>query len=176
MVICDLRPDAETSIVQAAQLLVEGFREHWPNAWPTLEAALDEVRECLSAERICRIAMLEETVVGWIGGIPQYDGHVWELHPLVVRADARGCGIGRALVEDLEAQVAVRGGHTIAIAAADARLQANAHTTITLPDADPLFTPLLATLPLQLLSYYLGVARGYDPDFPRNLSKTLTVD
>lgn len=113
MVICDLCSDAEAAVVQAAQLLVEGFREHWPNAWPTLEAALDEVRECLSAERICRVAMLEETVVGWIGGIPQYDGHVWELHPLVVRADARGCGIGRALVEDLEAQVAVRGGLTI---------------------------------------------------------------
>ena len=29
---------------------------------------------------------------------------------------------------------------------------------------------------LQLLSYYMSVARGYDPDFPRNLSKTLTVD
>jgi glucosamine--fructose-6-phosphate aminotransferase (isomerizing) len=34
----------------------------------------------------------------------------------------------------------------------------------------------LAVLPLQLLSYYMSVARGYDPDFPRNLSKTLTVD
>ncbi|MBN1920831.1 MAG: GNAT family N-acetyltransferase [Anaerolineae bacterium] len=113
MYICDLRPDAEAVIVQAAQLLVAGFRQHWPNAWPTLGAALDEVRECLSAERICRAAIVQETVLGWIGGIPQYDGHVWELHPLVVRADARGRGIGRALVEDLELQVAARGGLTI---------------------------------------------------------------
>ncbi len=73
-------------------------------------------------------------------------------------------------------EVAVRGGHTIVIAAADARLRANACDVITLPAADPLFTPLLATIPLQLLAYRLGVARGYDPDFPRNLSKTLTVD
>ncbi len=36
--------------------------------------------------------------------------------------------------------------------------------------------PLLATIPLQLLAYRASVARGFDPDFPRNLSKTLTVD
>jgi glucosamine--fructose-6-phosphate aminotransferase (isomerizing) len=47
---------------------------------------------------------------------------------------------------------------------------------IVLPEAGPLLKPLLATVPLQLLSYRFSVARGYDPDFPRNLSKTLTVD
>jgi glucosamine--fructose-6-phosphate aminotransferase (isomerizing) len=31
-------------------------------------------------------------------------------------------------------------------------------------------------IPLQLLSYHMSVRRGFDPDFPRNLSKTLTVD
>jgi glucosamine 6-phosphate synthetase-like amidotransferase/phosphosugar isomerase protein len=31
-------------------------------------------------------------------------------------------------------------------------------------------------LPMQLLSYHMSVARGFDPDFPRNLSKTMTVD
>ncbi len=70
----------------------------------------------------------------------------------------------------------VRGGHTIIIAEDDPRLQANAHKVITLPQAGPLLMPLLAVLPLQLLSYQLSLARGYDPDFPRNLSKTLTVD
>jgi len=35
---------------------------------------------------------------------------------------------------------------------------------------------LLGVLPLQLLSYHMSVMRGFDPDFPRNLSKTLTVD
>ncbi|MBN1262120.1 MAG: glutamine--fructose-6-phosphate transaminase (isomerizing) [Anaerolineae bacterium] len=73
-------------------------------------------------------------------------------------------------------EVAVRGGHTIAIGVEDARLRANARTLIRLPESNPLFVPLAATLPLQLLSYRLSVARGYDPDFPRNLSKTLTVD
>ena len=42
---------------------------------------------------------------------------------------------------------------------------------------DPLVRPYsLAVLPLQLLSYHMSVMRGFDPDFPRNLSKTLTVD
>jgi glutamine---fructose-6-phosphate transaminase (isomerizing) len=73
-------------------------------------------------------------------------------------------------------ETACRGGHTIAIGAEDDRLRANAQTAIILPPSNSLFSPILAVLPLQLLSYQLSVARGYDPDFPRNLSKTLTVD
>ena len=69
-----------------------------------------------------------------------------------------------------------RGGRAITIGEEDPRLRANAHDTIVLPQAGPLLNPLLAVLPLQLLSYRLSLARGYDPDFPRNLSKTLTVD
>lgn len=69
-----------------------------------------------------------------------------------------------------------RGGRAIAIGEEDPRLRANVHDLIVLPQAGPLFNPLLAVLPLQLLSYRLSLARGYDPDFPRNLSKTLTVD
>lgn len=73
-------------------------------------------------------------------------------------------------------ETACRGGRVIAIGEADPRLEANADDLIVLPAAGPLLNPLLATLPLQLLSYRLSVARGYNPDFPRNLSKTLTVD
>jgi glucosamine--fructose-6-phosphate aminotransferase (isomerizing) len=69
-----------------------------------------------------------------------------------------------------------RGARSIAIGEEEARLRANAHDLIVLPKAGPILNPLLATIPLQLLSYRLSVARGYDPDFPRNLSKTLTVD
>ncbi len=69
-----------------------------------------------------------------------------------------------------------RGGRAVAIGEEDSRLRTNADELITLPAAGPLLNPLLATVPLQLLSYRLSVARGYNPDFPRNLSKTLTVD
>lgn len=114
MRIIDLLPDDEPLIGPCATLLVEGFREHWPEAWPDLDAARAEVREALAPGRIARVAVDDDGVVlGWIGGIPGYGGHVWELHPLVVRPDRQGQGIGRALVADLEAQVRQRGGLTL---------------------------------------------------------------
>jgi glucosamine--fructose-6-phosphate aminotransferase (isomerizing) len=73
-------------------------------------------------------------------------------------------------------EVTCRGGRAIAIGQEDSRLRANASDLITVPAASPEISSLLAVLPLQLLSYHMSVERGYDPDFPRNLSKTLTVD
>jgi glucosamine--fructose-6-phosphate aminotransferase (isomerizing) len=72
--------------------------------------------------------------------------------------------------------VTCRGAHAIAIGEEDARLRANASDMIVLPKSTPEIASLLAVLPLQLLSYHMSVMRGFDPDFPRNLSKTLTVD
>lgn len=114
MQIIDLSPDAEKTIQQVATLLVEGFREHWPKAWPDLDSATVEVFQSFAADRISRVA-LDETgnVLGWIAGISQYDGNVWELHPLVVGCQCRGKGIGRALVADLEERVRERGGLTL---------------------------------------------------------------
>ncbi len=110
----------ENIIQQAAQLMVDAFREHWPDAWPTLEDGLQEVNEMLVPERICRVAVDEEgNLLGMIGGIPQYDGHVWELHPLAVQPNIQGQGIGRALVEDFEEQVRLRGGLTITLGSDD---------------------------------------------------------
>jgi glutamine---fructose-6-phosphate transaminase (isomerizing) len=73
-------------------------------------------------------------------------------------------------------EVTCRGGRAIAIGEEDARLRANASDLIVLPKFGPFFNALMSVLPLQLLSYRLSLARGFDPDFPRNLSKTLTVD
>jgi len=73
-------------------------------------------------------------------------------------------------------EVSCRGARAIAIGEEDSRLNANASDVITIPPSNPLLAPLLTVIPLQLLSYYMAVGRGYDPDFPRNLSKTLTVD
>lgn len=110
----DLTASDIAAIDHVAAMLVAAFAQHWPSAWPDLESARAEVRESLDPSRISRIAVDEQgTVLGWIGGIPTYDGHVWELHPLVVRPDRQGQGIGRALVLDFEAQVRARGGLTI---------------------------------------------------------------
>jgi aminoglycoside 6'-N-acetyltransferase I len=112
--ISDLTSGDEETIRQVAEILVEGFREDWPDAWPTVDDALKEVGESLSEDRISRVA-LDETgaVLGWIGGMPSYGENVWELHPLVVRPDLRHRGVGRALVADLEERVRERGGYTL---------------------------------------------------------------
>jgi glucosamine--fructose-6-phosphate aminotransferase (isomerizing) len=47
---------------------------------------------------------------------------------------------------------------------------------IGLPSCSQLFTPLLSVVPLQLLAYYMAVARGCDVDKPRNLAKSVTVE
>jgi glutamine---fructose-6-phosphate transaminase (isomerizing) len=73
-------------------------------------------------------------------------------------------------------EVTTRGGRAIAIAAEHAALRANVHDYLVIPDTDRFLAPILLTLPAQLIAYHMSVARGIDPDFPRNLSKTLTVD
>jgi glucosamine--fructose-6-phosphate aminotransferase (isomerizing) len=44
------------------------------------------------------------------------------------------------------------------------------------PEADEILAPMLSVIPLQLLAYYTGVAKGYDVDKPRNLAKSVTVE
>jgi aminoglycoside 6'-N-acetyltransferase I len=110
MRIIDLTAEHEQAVLEVAELLVAAF----PQAWPTTEAAVEEIHESFGPERLSRVALdAGSHAVGWIGGISQYDGNVWELHPLVVRTDMRSGGIGRALVADLEARVRERDGHII---------------------------------------------------------------
>lgn len=73
-------------------------------------------------------------------------------------------------------EVTCRGARAIVIGPKDERLESNAHHTIRIAEPTPEFASILTIIPLQLLSYYMSVHRGFDPDFPRNLSKTLTVD
>jgi aminoglycoside 6'-N-acetyltransferase I len=118
--IVSLAPDQDQLIQQAAQLLVDGFKEHYPDAWPTLQDGLAEVHEMLAPDRILRAAVDDQvTLMGLIGGIPQYDGHVWELHPLVVKPGLQTKGIGTALVRDFEEQVRSRGALTITLGSDD---------------------------------------------------------
>lgn len=103
-----LRTDDTDMIGQAAALLVDAF-PHW---LPTLEMAREEVTDALGPERICLVARAGDEILGWVGGIPGYS-HAWELHPLVVKADVRGKGIGRALVTALEEHIRAAGALTL---------------------------------------------------------------
>jgi glucosamine--fructose-6-phosphate aminotransferase (isomerizing) len=73
-------------------------------------------------------------------------------------------------------EVTCRSGRAIVIGPQDSRLLANAHDLVVLPPCEPALSAILAAIPLQMLAYRISVARGINPDFPRNLSKTLTVD
>jgi aminoglycoside 6'-N-acetyltransferase I len=120
MNIISLTVNDEQLIQQGAQLLVDAFHEHWPEAWPMFDEAIKEVHEMLAFGRICRAAVDDDgNLLGLIGGIPGYDGNVWELHPLAVQPNMQGRGIGRALVEDFERQVRSRGGLTITLGTDD---------------------------------------------------------
>ncbi len=99
---------------QAAGLLVEGFAEHWPAAWPDLASARRTVEESLGEGRICRAALDDGGgLLGWTAAEPLYGGNVWELNIIVVRPARQRRGVGRALIEDMEERVRERGGLTI---------------------------------------------------------------
>ena len=74
-----------------------------------------------------------------------------------------------------------RGGSVIALTSeGDARMQAvldsDEHVVVPLPRTTALLTPIVMTIPLQLLAYYIAVRRGCDVDQPRNLAKSVTVE
>ena len=115
--ISDLKPEMTDFVAQAAALLQRVFTPQ--GSWVTLADAQEEVAEMLTPDRILRVALAAGEVIGWIGGIPEYDGNVWELHPLLVAPQWQGQGVGAALVRDFEAQVQVRGGLTIRLGSDD---------------------------------------------------------
>ena len=105
-----------TMLDAAAKLLVDEFDARV--GWPSLAAAREEV-DFLIREGFARAAIEDDVVLGWIGGLPEYDGRVWELHPLVVRRDRRRRGIGRRLVEAFEAEARARGAYTVTLGTDD---------------------------------------------------------
>ena len=104
-------------IGQAAKLLQTVFASM--GSWTTVEEAEQEVVEMLGDDRFVRVALDGDEVIGWIGGIPGYDGNVWELHPLVVKPERQRQGVGTQLIHDFEEQVARRGGLTIQLGTDD---------------------------------------------------------
>lgn len=102
----------------AAALLVEGFRDHWPDAFPDLDDALETVDECLRQGPTRAAVAPDGRMLGWIGVHPTY-ARVWELHPLVVAHDVQRQGIGRALVSEAEKLAAENGALTLTLGSDD---------------------------------------------------------
>ena len=75
-------------------------------------------------------------------------------------------------------EVKARNGFVVAVTdcPTEPALQRVADAVLPVPNAPGISRPILFTLPLQLLAYYIAVARGTDVDQPRNLAKTVTVE
>ena len=85
-----------------------------------------------------------------------------------------------ALIEKLKSnmhEVRARGGQLYVFADADSRIMpSDGIHVIRLPEHYGLLSPILHTVPLQLLAYHTALARGTDVDKPRNLAKSVTVE
>jgi len=74
-------------------------------------------------------------------------------------------------------EIKARKGRVIAvISESDETIPTLADDIMAVPDADELIAPLLSVIPLQLFACYLGMAKGFDVDKPRNLAKSVTVE
>jgi glucosamine--fructose-6-phosphate aminotransferase (isomerizing) len=73
-------------------------------------------------------------------------------------------------------EIKARDGRVIVVTHEGENADAEADHHITVPDGGAFLTPLLLTVPLQLLAYYAALQRGCDVDKPRNLAKSVTVE
>lgn len=74
-------------------------------------------------------------------------------------------------------EVKARKGRIIAIVTeGDVEIRKQADYVIEIPETEECLSPLLTVIPLQLLSYYIAIAKGRDVDQPRNLAKSVTVE
>jgi aminoglycoside 6'-N-acetyltransferase I len=109
----------ETQLAQAGQMLTDEL----PLGWPTFADAMDEVDMLLNSndepDALFLAAVEDGDVVGWVGILPDYHGNVFELHPLVVRNDKQGKGIGAKLLALAEEAAREKGGLTMYIGADD---------------------------------------------------------
>jgi glucosamine--fructose-6-phosphate aminotransferase (isomerizing) len=74
-------------------------------------------------------------------------------------------------------EIRARKGKVVSVITEEDETAANlSESVMQVPACDEMLAPLLTVIPLQLLSYYIGVARGCDVDKPRNLAKSVTVE
>ncbi|MEK7133490.1 MAG: SIS domain-containing protein [Patescibacteria group bacterium] len=74
-------------------------------------------------------------------------------------------------------QIKARKGHVIAVATeGDTEIAKLADDVIYVPKTTEMLSPIVNIVPLHLFSYYFSREKGYNPDRPRNLAKSVTVE
>jgi len=100
-----------------------------------------------------------------------------DLPVVVVMPSPRGRQVLHAKLLSNIQEIRARGARTIVIAEeGDTAVRPYAHHLIEVPPTPTLLSPLVTTVPLQVLAAEIAQARGYDVDKPRNLAKSVTVE
>jgi len=104
------------------------------------------------------------------GPIALIDQHM----PVVVIATKKGAY--DKVVSNIQEVIARKGVVIAVVTKGDTEVRKMANYVIEIPETHEMYVPLIATVPLQLLSYHIAVLRGCNVDQPRNLAKSVTVE
>ncbi len=73
-------------------------------------------------------------------------------------------------------EVRARGGELFLFSDQEVKIELDKYQSLTLSDIHPSTSPIVYTVPLQLLAYHVALIKGTDVDQPRNLAKSVTVE
>jgi aminoglycoside 6'-N-acetyltransferase I len=119
MRIADLDATDESLLEKLAVLTHEAGAIHFPNWLPTMEDAREEVCDATAEGHITRVLLDDDAEpLGWVSCVHAY-GHVWEIHPLLVRVTQHRRGYGARLLADIELLAAARGAGVLIVGTAD---------------------------------------------------------
>jgi aminoglycoside 6'-N-acetyltransferase I len=117
--IVDLTTQDTELIQQTAQVAYEASQSISKIWLPTVEAAVEEIDESFERNGISQVLLDGERVAAWVGAFPQFSSRVVEIHPLIVAKAYQGRGLGRWMVNQVEAWARGQGALTLWIGTSD---------------------------------------------------------
>lgn len=116
MTVVDLGCLDEAQLERLMALTLVAAAEHAPGWMPTLEHVRETIDEARGKH--ARVAVVDAEPVAWIAAAHDW-GRIWEIHPLIVAREHQRRGIGRLLVQDVEARAAADGALTLLLSTSD---------------------------------------------------------
>ena len=130
---------------------------------------LEQMRERIKNPKLeCKPAVAPDYFLVFAGYSNGWDGGTASLAPFESE-------IAEKLVSNLE-EVKARGGTLYVFSDPSVSIDVKSGSLVPMPKCDFLLTPIIYTIPLQILSYEVALLRGTDIDQPRNLAKSVTVE
>lgn len=110
----------------------------------------------------------------FLADLKRHNALVDEEMPVVFIAPKRG--MHDKIVSNIQEIKSHKGKIISVVTEGDTTVKGMSDYSFVIPDTRDCFVPLLATIPLQLLAYYVSTAKGRNVDQPRNLAKSVTVE